>query len=131
MNDNDLFRIDKPRISIQEEKLIRELKAFSRINNGKPISQTAYNKWDGRRFSGATISRCFGSWEKGCIRAGVNFFKKHQYSDKELIDHFEKVWRWRGQRLVTNDLKEYNKKYGTTIHPVLYTRRWGNFQEFV
>jgi hypothetical protein len=131
MKDHELFSIDKPRKSIREEELIREIMAFSQVNEGKPISKRAYNNWAGARFSAETISRYFGTWEDGCRNAGVRFLKKDQYSDEELIEHFEVVWRWRGQRLVTRDLHEYNKKHKTTLHSVAYSRRWGSFQTFV
>ena len=43
----------------------------------------------------------------------------------ELVKHFEKVWRWRGQKLVRADLLKYNAAKGTNVHPDNYARRWG------
>ena len=131
MKDYDLFSIDKPRRSVREKELIKELQVFFHANKGDPISKTGYDNWPGRRFSGETISRYFGKWENACAMAGVRYLKKHQYSDKELIDHFETVWRWRGQKVVTGDLKEYNKEHNTTVNAVAYVRRWGGFPRFV
>lgn len=130
MNDYQLFSFDKPRKSIREEELIKELRAFSRVNKGKPISKKAYNDWATRRFSPETISRYFGTWENGCKKAQVKFAKKHHYSDEELVEHFEAVWRWREQRPVKKDFQEYNKRHGANVNPVAYSRRWGSLREF-
>ena len=41
------------------------------------------------------------------------------------------MWRWRGQKLVRDDLHRFNKKHNTTVHPDVYVRRWGGFSNFV
>ena len=129
-SDSELFSLDKKLIRAKEEDLINDVKAFSKSVNGEPITARAYNKWKSKRFSKDTIVRKFGSWERACDIAGVKYLY-HTYDEKELIDHFERVWRWRGQRLVQSDLLDYNKLHGTTIHPCVYARRWRSFTNFV
>ena len=129
--DLSLFSVDKRRILAREEELVADLQAFSRANGGKPISRSGYKKWKLARYSGDTIVRKFGSWAAGCERAGVPYLKKHSYNDLELLEHFERVWRWRGQKVVQADLIEYNKTFGTTVHHCVYARRWGGFKRFV
>lgn len=114
-HDIELFKIDRPRVRAKEEEIIRDLKAFYKTRGGKPIQRKEYNNWKSRRFSGRTIVNKFGTWERACDLAGVPFLKKHQYTKLELVDHFEKVWRWRGQQVVESDLYEYNK-----IHPTVH-----------
>jgi len=129
-SDSDLFSLGKHKVRAREEELINDLKAFSKSVNGEPISAAAYNRWKSKRFSKDTFFKKFGSWERACDLAGITY-QYHSYCDKELIDHFEKVWRWRGQELVQSDLLEYNKIHGTTIHPCIYLRRWRGFRNFV
>ena len=131
MKDSELFSIEKPRVRATQKELIRELKAYSKFKNSKPIGRGKYNNWENRKHSSDTFYRSFGSWEEACKQAGVNFANKDEYTDRELIEHFEKVWRWRKQRLVMSDLSKYNKEFKTTIHPVNYVRRWGGFVDFV
>jgi hypothetical protein len=120
-----------PRVRAKEEDIINDLKAFSKAKGGKPISRTEYNNWKLRRFSGRTVFNKFGTWDRACDLAGVPFLKKRQYTELELVEHFEKVWRWRGQRVVGSDLHEYNKIHHTTVHPDAYYDRWGGFANFV
>ena len=131
MKDSELFSIEKPRIRTTQKELIRELKAYSKAQDGKPIGKRKYDNWKNRRHSSDTFYRSFGSWEEACKQAGVDFVKKDEYTDKELIGHFEEVWRWRQQKLVRTDLLEYNKEFKTTVHPDNYVRRWGGFVDFV
>lgn len=129
--DSELFSLDKKRIKAKEEDLIKDLQAFSKSKNGEAVSASAYNNWKAKRFSKDTFFRMFGTWDRACQIAGVKFLKKGQYDDTELLDHFEKVWRWRGQRLVQSDLLDYNRIHHTTIHPCTYLRRWNGFNNFV
>lgn len=130
-NDSELFSLDKRRTKAKKEDLIKDLQAFSKSMNGKPVSATAYNHWKAKRFSQDTFFRKFGTWDRACEIAGVRFLRKGQYSDTELIEHFEKVWRWIDQRVVISDLREYNKTHDTTICPALYQSRWNGFRNFV
>jgi len=131
MKDSELFSIKKPRIRATQKELIRELKAYSESLNGEPIGKRKYDDWKNKRHSSDIFYRSFGSWEEACKKAGVNFVKKDQYTDRELIDHFEKVWRWRKQKLVRDDLLKYNEEFEVTVHPDNYVRRWGGFIDFV
>jgi hypothetical protein len=130
-DDPELSYLEKRRIQASKEVLKKELQSFYRFKKRKPISKSGYDKWTGRRFCGETIVRCFGTWEEACRQAEVTFLKKLEYSDKELIDHFRAVLKWREQRPVTNDFIEYNKEHNTTINPIAYSRRWGSFGRFV
>lgn len=126
---DDLFDISKPRIRARKEEAIKDLQAYSKTVGG-PITGTGYKEWQGKRHSLDTVTRLFGSFRTACEAANVKYKKTAEYSDKELIEHFEKVWRWRGQKLVKSDMFEYNKKHETTIHPDVYSRRWG-WTEFI
>ena len=123
-SDEELFDISRSRIRASKEELLADNKAFAKVKKGENITRTAYTKWKGRRYAGDTIVRMFGSFAKACEEADVEYQIKHQYSDEELIRHFEDVWRWRGQRPVKQDFKAYNLEKGTTISLSTYERRW-------
>lgn len=130
MSDKDLFSL-RPRVRATEEELIRELKAFKETWGEEPATISDFNRWKNRKHSYDTLRRVFGSWEVACEKVGIPRGRVHYYSDKELLDHFERVWRWRGQPLTISDLVKYNKKNGTTVHATVYVRRWGKFSTFV
>ena len=131
MKDSELFSLERRRIRATKKELIKELKVYSKAQGGKPLGKAKYDDWESRRYSSDTFYRVFGSWEEACKQAGADFVKKDEYTDRELIDHFEGVWRWRQQKLVRPDLLKYNKEFKTTVSPDNYVRRWGSFTGFV
>ena len=130
MNDDILFDMGRKRVRAKKEDVLRDLKAFGKLNAGRKLTATGYKKWDGKRYSLDTLVRLFGSFSAACEEANLEFKKKKSYTDKELIEYFENVWRWRGQKLVRTDLLEYNKEKGTNVHPDNFARKWG-WNEFV
>jgi len=131
LDDTELFSPGKSRFSIKKIDLINDLRSFKGVVGDKPVGARDYRKWENSRFSVDSITRQFGSWVDACEEVGLTPKKIHKYDVEDLLDHFENVWRWRGQRVVINDLNVYNKEHGTTITYDAYKRRWGSFVKFV
>lgn len=132
MADRNIWDISKPRITISKDELLKDLKAYSKtLKPQTELTASGYNKWSGRRYSASTFQRSFGAWETACNQAGLKAKKKNIYNFEELFDHIEKVAEWRGERPSIDDIKKYNKKFGTTITHDAYARRWGGYKNFM
>lgn len=129
-SDDELFDIDQPRFRASKKELLADIRAFAKKYPDKKITSIAYDKWLDKRHSRSVITKVFGSFANACVEAEIGYKRKKEYSDKELIRHFEDVWRWRGQRPIQKDLITYNSENGTIIHYSAYDRRWG-WAEFV
>jgi len=115
-NEEKLFSLETKRHAIKRSDLLKDLIAFKNYIGKDKASAAGYKKWKDARYSKDSITRQFGSWEKACKEAGMLPQKIKKYSEEELIKHLEKVWRWRGQRVTQQDLKDYNSEFDTTIN---------------
>ena len=124
-DDAKLFDVGRPRVRATKAEVLRDIRAFASLAAGQKVTATGFKNWDGKVHSLDTVVRLFGGFANACEEAGVPYKKKAQYSDQELVEHFETVWRWRGQKLVRSDLLDFNKENGTNVHPDTYAKRWG------
>ena len=132
MADRNIWDISKPTITISKEDLLKDLKAYSKtLKPQTALTASGYTEWSGRRYSASTIQRTFVTWEAAFNQAGLKAKKKHKYSFEKLFDHIEKVAEWREERPSIDDIKKYNKKFGTTITHDAYERRWGSYKYFM
>ena len=94
ISDKELFNLDKKRFQIKKKDFKENLKEFYKLRQNKTFSRDEYDSWKMRVCSTDTIVRQYGSWENALKDVGIPINKKHEYSIEELLEHFEKVWRW-------------------------------------
>lgn len=103
------FRFERRRINkIPREKILLELKRVAKKFNYIEFGKMDFDKF--AKISSTTVIKEFGSWLKA-----LNFLKKHLneknlnlsprpyrtkrgYSDKQLFDEMERIWKKLGQR---------------------------------
>ena len=128
--DKELFNLDKKRFQIKKKDFKENLKEFYKLRQNKTFSRDEYDSWKMRICSTDTIVRQYGSWENALKDVGIPINKKHEYSIEELLEHFEKVWRWVEQAPSIGDLKKYNLKFNTSVTYDAFSRRWGSYTKF-
>ena len=101
MDDNDLFSIKKKRFRVRRADLIKAIKTFvDKTPERKDRFLENYDEWTKKQrlqgYSKYTVTRMFGSWQDALKEAGViGWTIKDSYSDDELLEYFEKLWRWK------------------------------------
>lgn len=128
--DNDVYWNERPTIRKSKEEAISELVAFSRSQGSNKLSVTRFRKWTRKTMSSETIVGLFGSWPAACEAAGLESILRYN-SDYELLIYLDKVWRWKGHKIVSSDIRAYNRIHGTTVSISCFYRRWGSFSKFV
>ena len=106
-DDSKLFDLSRPRVRATKAEVLRDIRAYASLASGQKVTATGFKNWDGKAHSLDTVFRLFGGFANACEEAGIAYKKKAQYSDQELVEHFEIVWRWRGQKLVRSDLLDF------------------------
>ena len=130
--DSEIFSLDKKRFHIKKKDFKDNLKLFFKNKKEKSFTRDEYDDWKGKACSSDTIVRHYGgSWEKALADVGIKSVKKDEYTINELLEHFEKVWRWTEQAPSIDDLKDYNLKFNTTVTYDAYSRRWGKYSSFI
>ena len=130
ISDKELFNLDKKRFQIKKKDFKENLKEFYKLRQNKTFSKNEYDCWKMRVCSSDTIVRQYGSWENALKDVGIPINKKHEYSIEELLEHYEKVWRWVEQAPSIGDLKKYNLKFNTSLAYEAFSRRWGSYTKF-
>jgi len=129
--DIELFNVDKARFLVRKEEVIENLNRYSNIEKNGRLIAANYNNWKGKICSIDTVFRLFGTWEKALKEAEVKgWYKRKKYSDEEVLEYFESLWRWRGQRPALGDFKKYNQETGKMLHCDVVRRRYGNYITF-
>ena len=128
--DKKLFIINKKKFQIKKKDFKENLKEFFKLRHNKTFSRDDYDTWKNRACSSDTIVRQYKSWENALKDVGIPINKKHQYTIEELLEHFEKVWRWVEQAPSIGDLKKYNLKFNTSVTSDAFSRRWGSYTKF-
>jgi len=127
----NLFRIDKNMFRLRKDDIIENLKEYAEIHKNQRLTLNSYHKWNGKICSKDTIYRMFGSWESALERSEIKgWYKRKIYSDDEVLDYFEKLWIWRGQKPSLGDFKKYNSETGKMLHYDSLRRRYGDYKEF-
>ena len=130
ISEKELFSFDKKRFQIKKKDFKNNLKEFYKLRKKKTFSRDEFDSWKKRACSSDTIVRHYGSWENALKDVGIPTNKKHEYTIEELLEHFEKVWRWVEQAPSIGDLKKYNLKFNTSVTYDAYPRRWGSYTKF-
>ncbi len=139
-DDSDLF---DSRRRVTEKEAIAGLVEFGR-RTAPPYSRSAYAEFRNRSPepkppSADTLLRLLGSFEGACRKAGLNVsgMKRVAYSDKEILDFFHVLRRFRQQRggrgLPTiGDFRLYSQANGGEgISYDAFVRRLGSFRQFI
>ena len=126
-----VFTLDRPKSSIRKAELLEDLQRFkAQLKSNEAVTAKHFKNWRGRKYSYSSYTRVFESWKKICDMLEINQGQAHRYDESFLLEHIEKVWRWREAPPSGLDLKKYNSVHGTTVSQDAYSRRWGSFVMF-
>lgn len=130
-SDQEIFSISKHRFTFTEKDVKVSIERFSKAFPLEKRSATAYKKWPDKSISLDSINRMFGSFEKACNHFSIEISgKKDQYSNDELLQFFEELWRWRKQAPSLLGFKKYRDEHGKYISPDVIRRRFGDYKRF-
>jgi len=101
-----------------------------------PHTATAY-KNSSPSVSIDVLTREFGSFRAACEAAGLpTDGMKQEYSDEELLSHFERLVNWRHEKGLNPvpsilDFKKHKLEVGVGISHDAFTRRFGDYKRFL
>jgi hypothetical protein len=125
------FELENFHRDITNEELIDDLKSVNKIleSKGRALSYRSYAEFG--KFSSATFSLRFGSWNSALVAAGLQPKEEKNVSMDSLFENLRKVWIAKGKQPVSRDMVSPLSQYTAS----LYTSRFGSWrkalQEFV
>jgi 5-methylcytosine-specific restriction endonuclease McrA len=95
--------------NVPEKELLNDIKRAARRLKRKTISIELYNKYG--KYSGGTIRRRFGTWNKMLEKAGLEPSRNQKVPPEELFLNIKKVWDKLGRCPIRDDMKKPLSKY--------------------
>jgi hypothetical protein len=124
MSDDFVFSMTAKKVRKTDGQILESLHQFAIQNGMKYFTTIKYDGWDEKLVGSTVISERFGSWKKALILIGVEGARERKYSDKELMDNLESVWREcgypPGKRIIA--------QFGQGISESPYKDRWGSLK---
>lgn len=124
MSDDFAFNMKAKKVRKPDGQLLESLHQFAAQNEMEYFTTVKYNGWEKKLVGAEVISERFGSWKKALALIGIEGGRERRYSDRELMDNLESVWREvgypPGKRIIS--------KYGQGISERLYKDRWGSIK---
>ena len=124
MSDDFVFNMTAKKVRKTDGQLLESLHQFAAQNNMEYFTTIEYNGWEKRLVRAEVIGERFGSWKKALVLIGIEGARERRYSDKELMDNLEAVWREcgypPGKRIIS--------RYGQGISERPYKDRWGSLK---
>ena len=124
MSEDFAFNMKAKKVRKTDGQLLESLHQFAAQNEMEYFSTVKYNDWEKKLVGAETISERFGSWKKALALIGVEGARERRYSDRELMDNLESVWREvgypPGKRIIS--------KYGQGISEQPYKGRGGSLK---
>lgn len=124
MSDDFIFDMKAKKVRKTDSQLLESLHEFAKQKDMNYFTTIDYDKWENKIIGSGTISERFGSWKKALLLIGVEGARERKYSDRELMDNLETVWREVGYP----PGKRILSKYGKCISERPYKDRWGSLR---
>ncbi len=130
-SDQEIFSLTKRRFTFTEKDVKVSIERFAKSFPLEKRNSTAYKKWPDKSISLDSITRMFGSFENACKYFSIEISgKKDKYTNDELLNFFEELWRWRKQVPSLLDFKKYQIEGGRYVSPDVIKRRFGDYKKF-
>jgi hypothetical protein len=124
MSEDFAFNMKAKKVRKTDGQLLESLHQFAAQNEMEYFTTVKYNGWEKKLVGAEVISERFGSWKKALALIGIEGARERRYSDRELMDNLESVWREvgypPGKRIIS--------KYGQGISESPYKSRWGSLK---
>ncbi len=119
------FELEKFNRNTDEKELLKDLKKIHTAlkKDGLALTYRSYNEIG--KYSSATISTRFGSWNKALLQADLGLNEEKSASDRDLFLNLEDVWMSLGRQPVSRDLVKPQSKYGSQM----YSHRFGGWRK--
>jgi hypothetical protein len=103
------FKLNDYHRNLSEQELLDDLRLVaSRLSAGS-MTRDVYDEKG--KYSGGTMQKRFGSWNKALEKAGLNIMSFRAFSEKELFENIEEVWIKLGRQPLTKEFKKPLSKY--------------------
>jgi len=119
------FDIRAKRVRISDKELLESLQKYAQKNNGNFFTYVQYDNWNDKVVGSGTIVDRFGSWKKALQIIGLEGGRKKKYTDDELINNLENIWKELGFPPGRRQLS----KMGMKISSGPYKSRWGSVRK--
>jgi 5-methylcytosine-specific restriction endonuclease McrA len=116
------FELEPHNLNVPDADLLTDLRAFAARYPSSHPSWHRYNK-EGR-FGAETLRRRFGSWNTALLKAGLGVTKRARFSEEELFENMEAVWRTLGRQPRYRDFDAVV----TNVSRSAYERRFGSWR---
>ena len=91
------FELDEYHRKVPDDELLSDLRLIASNVGTDSISAATYGS-NGGKYSGSTLGRRFGGWNKALVAAGLPVLKRHKIPDEEMFANLESVWRHLGRQ---------------------------------
>ena len=119
------FELENFHRNTDEKDLLEDLVKAYHLLKKEGVSLT-YRSYDGiGKYSSATITARFGSWNSALKKAQLDINEEKNISDKDLFLNLEQVWTSLGRQPVTRDLIKPLSKYT----PQTYSERFSGWRK--
>lgn len=108
--------------SVDSQEMIDDLKRVA-LQLGKDTVSGDEYKVHGK-FSPSTLIRRFGGWQIALQLAGLKIGLNKNFTDEDLLQEIERVWRFLGRQPTSDDIKGGISKYSLQS----YSRRFGGWR---
>lgn len=126
-SDEDLFNFSKKRFRTTEKEVEEALKLFAAKFPASKRGSKTYRTWKSKPISEGVIIQMFGSFKRALDKFGIeNSARDKNYTDDQLIDFFETLWRWRKQGPSAGDFGRYRSETGKGISYEVYRDRYAS-----
>ena len=102
-----------------DEEVIVDVKRVAEFLKSETLTQKEYNAYG--KYSNTTLERRYGSWNNVLKIASMKANVNRNFSNKEMFEEIERIWRLLVRQPTTTDIKKWISKYSLNS----YARRFG------
>lgn len=119
------FELEEYNRDIPESDLIEDLRNAERSlrRQGKKLTYRSYT--DVGKYSAATYTHRFGTWNNALIKAGLSLTEEKNISVGSLFENLRMVWLQKGKQPVYRDMAFPPSRYSASI----YVSRFGSWRK--
>lgn len=105
------FELNSYNRNMTDEELLDDLKKVAIKLGSNKIVIHEYEEYG--KYSNATFSSRFGSWNKALLKAGLEITNQIWISKTELFENLEEVWIKLGHQPLRREMNKLNSKYSS------------------
>jgi len=116
------FKLNDYNRNVSDEELLSDIKRVAEQLGQTTLTMDEYNA--SGKFSSSTIRNRFNGWQNALQLAGLKIGLNRNFTDEDLFQEIERIWRTLGRQPTSTDIKDGISKYSLNS----YSRRFGGWR---